>query len=308
MTLEIHSLFQPAPKIYRRLKSSLNLQALESYKPGSPRPATDATLVPSSADKFRIRGILTTNENGQKVHRLLYVFLRKRPLDPRHWLPLFHSFFVWFLQAVRFQLQQLSVLRTSSISPPELPKSLVNLTFSNLNVMRFFAWESEFFASYIRSVTSWGIQCVSREVPRDAASSKEAQELEFHAETEQQEKSEEDGSRLDISTEFETGENDPSSAVIQPAIHPCIVELRRVSSNIQHIKTLLQRVPKSRFRFEVIQYAPSGKMLKPWRDLIHELFRNTDVEAKVLKALQEAPGKQFAAFRPGGPSLAVSTA
>lgn len=42
-------------------------------------------------------------------------------------------------------------------------------------------------------------------------------------------------------------------------------------------------------------------MLKPWRDLIHGLFPNTDVEAKVLKALQEAPGKQFAAFRAGGP-------
>lgn len=86
-------------------------------------------------------------------------------------------------------------------------------------------------------------------------------------------------------------------------LHPCIAKLRLISSNIQNIKTLLQHAPESWLRFEVIQYAPSGKLLKPWRDLISELLRNKEVQTKVLKVLRDAPGKKFNVFRPGGPEL-----
>lgn len=291
--LEIYSLFQSSPKIHRRLKDSARLRELQSIQ-----SVVDVALVPSSADKFRIRGILTTNENGARIHRVLYAFLRHKPLDPQYWLPEFHRFFLWLLHIVDTQLILLNTLRTNPDVPPELPESMVNLAFSNLNIMRFFAWESEFFESYIRVAFGAGVGGALGVAASVAVPSDEVPGAAFQDENE-----EEDEYGLDISTEFDTGEETTSAAETPPEIHPCIAELRLITSNIQNIMTLLRRAPKSRFRFEVIQYAPAGKLLKPWRVLIEELLPNKVVQAKVLKALRDTPGKQFNVFREDRPEL-----
>lgn len=296
--LDIYSVFQSVPKIYRRFKHSLRLQELKCIQ-----LPDNVTLVPSSSDRYRISGILTANKGGAQLNHLLYGFLHHNPLDPRHWLPQFHNFFLWFLDIVDTQLKLLSTLRTSLVAPPELPESMIDLTLSNLKVMQFFSWESEFFESYIWVAFGagvWGMPGVAASV---AEPGEEAPGAAFPDENKQRSKPEEDESGLDISTEFETGEETASAAQPPPAIHPCIAELRLISSNIQNIRTLLRRAPKSRFRFEVIQYAPAGKSLKPWRDLISELLPNKEVQAKVLQALRDTPGKQFNVFRPDGPDL-----
>lgn len=102
----------------------------------------------------------------------------------------------------------------------------------------------------------------------------------------------------DIFTEFETSEEYQLSTTHQ-TVHPCIRELHLITSNIQHLETLLKHAPKTHYRLKLIQYAHSTQSLKPWRELIHELFPNADREAQVLRGL----GEKSKYFRPGGSSL-----
>lgn len=284
VALDMYSVFQSAPKIRRRLNRSPRLRELAVLQ-----PRFHVALTPSSMDKIRIRAVLLTN-NGVKLHPSLYGFLRDPTTDPHRWLPEFHRFFKWFLAIVDGEIKQLQELRSGELAPLALPETVVDHAFNNLAVMRYFSWESVFFASYIRAAFEAEVES-TEEIPSPEQMA-----------VRQMEEEEEDAG-FDISTEFETGEDQASAAVTQPAIHPCILELRLITSNIQHLNTLLQRSPKSSFRFQVIQYARSDDTLKPWQELISELFPSKDLESDVLQALRNAPGKKFNTFRPGGPVL-----
>lgn len=107
---------------------------------------------------------------------------------------------------------------------------------------------------------------------------------------------------LDIATEFETGIEQESTATSDHT-HPCILELRLASSNTQNINTIFNQAPRCHFRFQVIQYAPAGHSLKPWRNLIQELFPQEEVCKRVVQSLVDTSGRRFDCFRPGGPDL-----
>ncbi|KAL0631915.1 hypothetical protein Q9L58_009200 [Maublancomyces gigas] len=243
-TLDMYSFFQSAPKIHRRFKNSPRLKDLAIARP----QFTNRAMVPSADGRFNIGGLLRSNPNGARMHAALYTFI------------------------LREEIKQLGDLRASNGKPAPLvlPESLINHAFNNLEVMRFFAWESTFFAAYIDAalppLIPSGTSTALAETPSYDP------ELGLRKENAQDGLSpdrEGEDVGLDISTEFETGEAPTSSTAPAPVIHPCIQELRLITSNFEHLISLHRRAPKSRFRFQLIQYPPAGQSLKPWRELIH---------------------------------------
>lgn len=58
--------------------------------------------------------------------------------------------------------------------------------------------------------------------------------------------------RLDILTEYDTGQDQRSSTVTPPPVHPCILELHLITSNIKHLKILLAQSLITTFDLQVI--------------------------------------------------------
>lgn len=309
--LDLYSFFQSIRKIHRRSirRNSPCLNELFDLQ-----PRFNLACVPSREDRVRIRAILSTNQDGAKSHSVLHSFLRDHPGASRAWLPEFHRFFTWFLRIVIQDVTQLREQRASILAPVGLPESQINRAYNNLAVLKFFSWESDFFAVYISEVF--------KPVILDPANVADIADVgllsgleetvllgslgEKEPEKESLKDEGENDMGLDISTEYETGaEQGPMTTALwgEPP-HPCILELRLISSNVQNLNKIVRRAPpRSRFRFQVIQYAPSGQLLKHWRDLIHELFPQPELRTKILQTLAETPGGQFKYFRPGGPDL-----
>lgn len=303
--LDRYSVFQSAPRIYRRFNNSRFILRLLGLK-----PTFTAYLIPSAIDLVPIRMAILTNQSGKKLHLSLIGLLRDPPSDPNRWLPEFHSFFTWFLDIVHEQLRSLKQLRTQVQAPDVLLVELIGCTIRNLALLRYFAWDSAFFTSYICMAFEGSIATATQDTrtPLSSADEHDAGQEVRRPERDEDETLTNDEDReegLDISTEFESGEEQQSSTTQSTLVpvHPCVLELRLITSNVQNIETLLQRAPKVRFRFEVIRYGRSKQSMKPWRELIHELFPDAGREAQVLRALCEAPGHKFDFFRPNGPDL-----
>lgn len=69
---------------------------------------------------------------------------------------------------------------------------------------------------------------------------------------EEKQNQEEEVDRVDISTEYEMGQDQRSSTVTPPPVHPCILELHSITSNIKHLKTLLAKSLITSFDLQVI--------------------------------------------------------
>lgn len=311
--LEIYFFFQSAPKINRRFITSKNLLGLPTLNPDFPT----SCLVPSEEEQTKIGAILTTNPGGHLLHSTLFTFLSEPPTITGHWLPEFHRFFLWLLEIFREQMKQLASLRspkdTNEPPPLRLPEPLIDLAFNNLGGLHFFAWDSPFFRDYIRLLappplppktsvptegasTELATQTVEPNAPIDVPqTSSEAVDVLSDDDEESEVEGQELG--LDISTEFETAEEPASATAPAPLLDPCIQELRLISSNLEHLNRVQLRAPKSRFRFQIIQYAPSGQALKPWPELIHELFPKQARAEQVIARLLTEPGRKFLALR-----------
>lgn len=300
IALEIYSLFQSAPKLDRRIRNSPRLAELVDLEPVFNNPD-----VPSPEDLHKVRAILATNENGRKLHTALYKFLEHPAVDSRLWLPEFHKFFKWFVKIIVADVKQLKQLGLSRNAPDTLRESFIDHVFNNLAMLQFFSWDSSFFKSYIHEAFSTSIiipEVVAEELPSELQQAV-PQGTRQENTVEDSETQDENDMGLDISTEFETGNEQASVTTTSEGIDPCLLELRIISSNIQNLDRLLSRAPRSHFRFQVVQYAPSGMLMKPWREVIKELFPQPTLARGVLQALEDMPGKQFKYFRSNGPVL-----
>lgn len=278
--LDLYSLFQSAPKICRRFKNSPLLRELAAIQ-----PRFNVVLTPSVGDKARIRAVLRNNPGGVEINRSLYALLLLREetaLDSQSWLTEFHHFFTWFLGIVCAELKMLRELRYQPLPLFGLLEDDMDRALINLGLMRFFSWDSDFVASYIK--ITFQTASITDIAASAAATARETEEISekggkawpcvdeeqrgagndeqfgvgFGQEPEGEcDDDEEEGEQLelDISTEFETSNEQQSPADPQASLHPCILELRLITSNIQHLDTLHQQsTTKSDFRFEVIQY------------------------------------------------------
>ncbi|KAL0630892.1 hypothetical protein Q9L58_010256 [Maublancomyces gigas] len=291
LALDIYSFFHALPKIQRH------------FAPGN---------------QVNIAGILISNFNGTILHSGLDSFLSEPPTDSRRWLPVFHQFFIWFLEILRQQIEELGNLHGSKKkhmpAPSVLPECLINQAFNNLELMRFFAWESEFLTLYIAAAlpsmipnaTMLATDGASTETPTQSLQSELMPDI-TRTDCENEDPWSPDGKDewwgLDILTEFETGEEHWSAISPTPGMHPFIQELRLISLNNEDLNVLHQSAPKSWFRFEVIQYSPADSSLKPWRELIHELFPKQSRAKKVVKALLNQQGPKFNTLRQAEPGL-----
>lgn len=229
-------------------------------------------------------------------------------MDPQEWLPEFHRFFVCFLRILIGEIKRLTKLRDSKVIPLDLPRSQIKHACNNLGLLEYFSWQSPLFAHYISAVFAPSIRdphdiATNVAAVRLSSDLEEAVQLESTPGTSEKEPETEETDELDISTEYETSELQESVTIPWDDPHPCILELRLISSNIQNLDRLISRTPRSRFRFQVIQYAPAGRSLMPWRDLIEVLFPELQHRKAILHALANTPGDDFSYFRPGGAVL-----
>lgn len=294
-SLDRYCFVQSTPKIYRRLNRQYSPWLNELF---DLKPSFNHSSVPSPTDQGRIRAILITNKEGVELHRVLRRFLGDPPAHPQEWLPKFHEFFTWFLRIVVEDLKALRDLRVDKVIPPLLPERTIDRAFHNLVALQYFSWQSQFFTAYISLAFAAGTMDPAAIVPANRTDAQLPHEPEEWSQGEAEQEPGEVDMGPDISTEFETGDGQQSMAA-RDDIHPCVLELRLISSNIKNLKTIISQAPRSRFRFQVIQYPPSGHSLKPWRDLIQELFPQKELREKILQALTG----QFKCFRPGGPAL-----
>lgn len=299
--LDLYSTFQSIPKICRRFRNSRWVNELLKLP-----PCFNVAHVPSPEDQGQIDAILSANK-GATSHSVLYTFLDDPPADLREWLPEFHNFFLWFLRILNQQIKRLTKLRGKKDIPRGLSASQIKDAYRNLGVLQYFSWQSPFFADYISVVFAPTIRDphdIATGVPAVRLSS----ELEEDVSAPQKSEEPQGGERvenmgLDIATEFETDQERALLTTPGEDTHPCILELRLISSNIQNLDRLVRRTPRTRFRFQVVQYPPAGRSLMPWRDLIQALFPKLQFRTVILQALADTPGKEFDYFRPGGDML-----
>lgn len=239
-----------------------------------------------------------TNPAAERLYPELYSLLDDPPTDPHRWLPAFHCFFVWFLGIIHVELTHLKSLRTQKSPPTTSPKALVDRAFGNLGILHHFAWGSAFVASYVRAVFETSSSSAAAGHNQRTPEQERQNAHEGGEELPGQDGGEKN--RLDIPTEFATGEEQLSTT---PAAHPCILEMRLITSDIQNLDTLHARTPKAHYRCEVIRYARSGTSMKPWRELICELFPDHNRADEVLNTLCSAQGSRFDYFRPGAVEL-----
>lgn len=271
------------------------------------QPHFNVAYFPSPEDQSQIDAILSANK-GSTSHSVLYNFLDDPPVDPQEWLPEFHGFFLWFLRILTTQIKRLTKLRGREEIPRGLSGSQIKDAYRNLGVLQYFSWQSPFFAEYISVVFARPI-----EDPHDIATNVAAMRLSSEldedvsppqtSEEEPQGEERVDNMGRDIATEFETDEERALVTTPGEDTHPCILELRLISSNIQNLDKLVRWTPRTRFRSQTTQYPPAGRSLMPWRDLMQMLFPGLELRTVILQALADTPGKEFDYFRPGGDIL-----
>lgn len=242
------------------------------------------------------------DEEGKRLHQQLYDYFTgpARQFGQPNFV-LCHQFFTWLLSQLSHEIKQLSALRENDEPPVEFPVQLIRHVILHLDLLEYLAWESPFFAEYITtippgpesqdSISDSGIR------PTSPIS------------TEDDEHDEED-TGSDICTEFETGEDNQTSAGLQPPTpHPWILELRLITSNVHQLKHLLGRLPLPKplsFSFDVIRYGKSSQDLKPWRELLHNLFLNDDEGKEILRCLERLStnrNRKYKIFGTKGPTV-----
>lgn len=308
-TLNLYSVFQSAPKVRRRLRRSPLLESLPRLE-NAVLENTATIREPSLTDRTAVEIILLRNGDAANLHPGLDRYLTSANLTPPaapFKLLDFHRFFLWFLSIVSDQVKALNKLRKQSRAPQDFPRDTISLAYNNLAHMQYFAWESEFFAFYIERANPARIPPIVEDAPledfegnlsiKGGAPEGESQD---DIDLEEKQHREEEVDRLDISTEYETGQDQRSSTTPLP-VHPCVLELRLITSNIQHLITLLGKSPLKSFELQVIQYPRSDRRAKPWRDLVDELFPEKTVRDRVLHALIEGTGWKFNIFRSDTP-------
>lgn len=309
--LNVYSIFQSAPKVRRRLNRSPLLHLLRRVDNAVLENAP-SVREPSLTDRTAIEIVLLRNGDAAGLHPGLDRYLSSANLTPAaapFKLLDFHRFFLWFFGIVSDQVQVLNKLRMRPRVPPDFPQDNVSLAYNNLAHMQYFAWESAFFASYIEQANPGKIQPIVANFPVESLAGEQSidsgeptGEGQESTDLRENQHLEEEIDRLDIWTEFETGQDQSSSTPTPLPVHPCILELRLVTSNIQHLITLLGKSPAKSFEIQVIQYPRSDRRAKPWRDLVGELFPEETVRDRVLHALIETPGYKFDMCRSVSPA------
>lgn len=308
--LNLYSVFQSAPKVHRRLRRSPLLRSLPRLDNAVfQNPAT--VREPSLTDRTAIEIVLLRNGDAGSLHPGLYWYLSSgnpNPAAAPFKLLDFHRFFLWFLDIVSDQVKALNKLRTGARTPSAFPHDRISLTYNNLAHMQYFAWESGFFASYIEqanparippNVDDVLVESFAGEPPLGSAESKGDGPEDIDCKEKQH--LEEEVDRLDISTEYETGEDQRPSTATPLPVHSCVLELRLLTSNIQHLITLLGKSPFKSFELQVIQYPRSDRRAKPWRELLDELFPDKTVRDQVRHALIDRTDWKFDMFRSDAP-------
>lgn len=293
--LKRYSTFRSAPKILRRFTKSAVLHGLKCDIPAQTTP-TLSTFTNIERDKLAVA--LYRDSKGKHLHQQLYSYLTTtagQSVPPS--LHMCHTFFTWLLSELEGEIRALSAVQRHD--PPDVfPTALLKSTMLHLEVLQYLSWESDFFSEYVESVRP--SRAGQEVIPTDQVDTQNlSNELEEEEET-----------GNDIGTEFETGEDPPTDVNSQrpPALHPWILELRLITSNIHQLKHLLGRLPMREplsFSFQLIQYGRSGKQLKPWRELVQELFPNCEEANDVLRELEKLGENRNSAFRIFRPSAAV---
>lgn len=263
---------------------------------------TTQTLGPLTAtERDKIAVALYRDKEGQQLHGTLYDYLTN-PAGQIEQLSfiLCHQFFTWLLTQLWNELGELSKLRGKDQPPDVFPVQVIRGAILHLDILEYLAWESHFFAGYIATV------CPNR-MSEEAISGTGVRPISpISTELEQDDEEEDTGS--EIWTEFETGEDRQTDANSQPppVRHPWILELRLITSNVHQLKYLLGRLPLPKpvsFSFKVIRYGRAGQDLKPWRELLHDLFPNEVEEKEILRNLERFSGNRnpsYKIFRPNG--------
>lgn len=308
LALDMYSLFQSVSKVRRRVQRSPLLHTL---------PRVDSVIlkrpcgltVPSPMDKTKIELVLLANEHGTILHPTLDSYLHPANCSPAGSplpLPLFHQFFLWFLKIVFKEIEFLFKLRKDRLAPQSFPQAMLVRAYENLATMQYFAWESQYFTSYIRTAFPRGVRTIGTQshtmslplgtLSHGGEASGGSPRWTDMAELEQLDNDD----ALDIATEYETGVD--RGIFTHLTVHPCILELRLITSNIQQLETLLHRSPNAAFNIQIIQYARSDSRAMPWRDLINELFPQDEMRNRVLDALIGEPNPKFDMFRSNNPA------
>lgn len=308
--LNLYSVFQSAPKVCRRIRRSPLLKSLPRLD-NAVLENSATVREPSLRDRTVIQLALRRNGRAAGLHPGLGKYLSSVNLNPAaapFKLLDFHQFFLWFLSIVSDQVKALNKLRKGPRAPPDFPQDTISLAYNNLAHMHYFAWKSGFFASYIEQANPTRIPPILEDVGMeglaggpsiDSGEQEGAEQQDF--DLKEKEHLEEEIDRLDISTEYETGQDQRSSTANPLSVHPCVLELRLITSNIQHLITLLGKLPLNSFELQVIRYPHSDRRAKPWRDLVDELFPEKTVRDRVLHALMNGKGWKFNIFRSGTP-------
>lgn len=243
---------------------------------------------------------LYRDKEGQKCHTDLYNYVTSSPgpsTPPS--IKIYHQFIVWLISTLVKEIEQLRDLQKPprAKAPEKLPTLVIKSAILHLEILQYLAWSSDFLNQYIEKVSP----------PRDSGGLKPSPDNNSDNTSQVAIEPEDDELAGDVWTEFETGEDTTSQ---QPSmVHPWILELRLITSNIHQLQSLFRRLPLSEplsFSFQMLQSSKSGNDLKPWRALVHELFPNSDEESEVLRALESLGNnrnQKFSIFRANGPAL-----
>lgn len=296
--LKTYSLLSSIQKVHRRFRNCKSIESLRTV-PIPIRGTLPSLPGLTKVDETNILMVLILNPNGRAMNSTLFEMVtNQRPTgtglrlanDPDQLLSMFHAFVNWLISEVRKVISHLNKLRAAPTRPESLPVKDISTLLSNLNVLRYFSWKSEFFVGYITAMLDTGVNPV--DMGKSAGHGEGVQEFP------------EGEGELDIATEFDTEESPTTSP---SNVHRCISELRLITSNLQHIVHLqdigpsLKRQP---IRFQILKYPRSDDSLKPWREVIGSLF-SPYTTGLVLQALRDASAtnKKYNVFQPNGPKL-----
>jgi hypothetical protein len=249
-----------------------------------------------------IKTVLREDSRAADIHSSLFNFVksprpreieRRLPDDPALLLVQFHDFFAWFLGAISSELSMLAALRKRSNRPEQLPSQEIFRARRKISALRYFTWGSDFFFDYVRSVLASDLTVPdTSELEQGGSNTEEGLD-----------------EGPDIATEFETEDGpEEKSEVPSSLTHRALSDLRLITSNFQHIDLLKSGNYSFRgheIRFRILKYPRADRNhLKPWRDVIADLFDQTTAE-QVIEALSDKAtvDKRFNVFLPNGPLL-----
>lgn len=293
--LKLYSTFRSAPKILRRLRNSEVLHELTKIDVTVHLEHTLGILTDIECDTLAVA--LYRDREARKLHPNFYSYVTNREgrLAPLRF-DICHKFFTWLLSELDSQISILCTLQTKE-KPDVFPTALLKSTLQHLEMLQYLAWESGFFNKYIASVlpSSAGHSVIPTSRSDTTIPFKEHEEGDAAG---------------DFGTEFET-EEDPqldTNFHQSPVLHATILKLRLITSNIHQLEHLLSRLPlrDMRFNFQVLQYGRAGQQLKPWSELVQELFPNSDEGHIIQRELEKRSGyrnSDFRMFRNNGSSM-----